>query len=131
MSITPELFQVSPSSGVPIFRQFVDQVNAMVASGKLRPGDMLPSTRDVAKALEVNMMTVSKAYSRLESEGVAERVRGLGMRICSSPVLGTVTERKQEFKDVAKKAIHRARQLGLTDEQILSVVNKILKDYSL
>jgi len=47
---------VSPSSGVPVFRQLIDQANAMVVSGKLRPGDMLPSTRDVAKALEVEII---------------------------------------------------------------------------
>jgi GntR family transcriptional regulator len=128
MSLSPAFFQVNPSSGVPIFRQIIDQVKAFVAAGKLRSGDMLPSTRDVAKFLEVNMMTVSKAYSRLESDGVAERVRGLGMRIREVPISGAVAERKQTFKEVVSPAIHHARQLGLTDEQVLAVVSKILKD---
>lgn len=128
MAVSPNVFQVSPSSGVPIFRQLIDQVNALVGSGKLQPGDMLPSTREVAKTLEVNMMTVSKAYSRLEIDGVAERVRGRGMRICEVSIRGSIGDRKVEFKEQVEPAIHRARQLGLTDEQILAVINKIMKD---
>ena len=74
------------------------------------------------------MMTVSKAYSKLESDGVAERVRGRGMRICSAPAKGTLSERKSEFQTQIEPALHRGRQLGLTDEQILSIVKKLLGD---
>ena len=67
-------FEVHPSSGVPIYRQLMDQVRAMIASGQLADGDLLPSVRLMADELQVNMMTVSKAWSRLEVEGVLERV---------------------------------------------------------
>ena len=66
-------FEVHPSSGVPIYRQLMDQVRAMIASGQLADGDLLPSVRQMADELQVNMMTVSKAWSRLEVEGVLER----------------------------------------------------------
>ena len=128
MAVPPSAFRVSPSSGVPIFRQLIDQVNAMVGAGKLQPGDMLPSTREVAKTLEVNMMTVSKAYSRLEIDGVAERIRGRGMRICEVSSRGSLSERKAEFRSQVEPAIHRARQLGLTNEQILALINKTMKE---
>src|SRR5690606_4897125 len=127
MSVEPEQFRVAPSSGVPIFRQIIDQVNAMVASGMLKTDDMLPSTRELARVLEVNMMTVSKAYSRLEADGRVERVRGTGMRIAAPPINGSLPERKAEFQEQVAPALHRARQLRLTDEQILSVVHKVLK----
>ena len=57
-------FEIHPSSGAPIYRQIMDQVKALVASRRLVPGQMLPSIRQLATDLEVNMMTVSKAYAR-------------------------------------------------------------------
>lgn len=128
MAVSPNQFTVSPSSGVPIFRQIIDQVVALIVAGKLNSGDMLPSTRDMARSLEINMMTVSKAYSKLEADGMAERVRGRGMRICGAPAKGTLHERKLEFKNQVEPALHRGHQLGLTDEQILSIVEKLLGD---
>ena len=62
--------QISPSSGVPIYRQLMDQIKRMVASEQLNPGDTLPSVRSVATHLAVNPMTISKAYSLLEVEGL-------------------------------------------------------------
>ena len=128
MSVRPSQFTVSPSSDVPIFRQIIDQVVALIVAGKLSSGDMLPSTREMAGFLEINMMTVSKAYSKLESDGVAERVRGRGMRISAAPAKGTLSKRKSDFQTQVEPALHRGRQLGLTDEQILSIVKKLLGD---
>src|SRR5947209_18587417 len=79
MQASASYFQVNTSSGVPIYRQLMDQVRALVASGRLAEGDLLPSVRQVAQDLQVNQMTVSKAYSLLERERVVERVRGHGM----------------------------------------------------
>ena len=79
MSRPEPLFVVHASSGVPIYRQLVDQVEALVAGGRLRPGDVVPSVRQVATALGINPMTVSKAWGRLESDGVLIRDRGRGM----------------------------------------------------
>ena len=85
MSNLPLQFEIHPSSGVPIYRQIMDQVRAQTASGRLKPGDLLPSVRQMAVDLAVNMMTVSKAYARLEIEGVLERDRGTGMRVRRLP----------------------------------------------
>ena len=126
MSVTARQFSVSPSSGVPIFRQIIDQVVAMVAAGVLAPGEMLPSTREMAKHLEVNMMTVSKAYSRLEADGVAERIRGRGMQVSAIPARGSLAQRKADFEQYVQPALNRGRQLGLSDEQILSIVKKLV-----
>lgn len=73
------------------------------------------------------MMTVSKAYSRLEADGLVERVRGTGMRIAAPPVNRSLADRMQEFQAHVAPALHRARQLGLSDEQILSVIHQTLK----
>jgi len=128
MSPPPTLFELHPSSGIPIYRQLIDQVRALIAGGRLVPGDMLPSVREVARAAEVNPMTVSKAYSRLEIEGVVERVRGQGMRILEPTADGSLRDRRQEFRLLVAPAVHRAIQLGLTDQQIHKLVDQLLEE---
>jgi GntR family transcriptional regulator len=123
-----DIFEIHPSSGVPIYRQLVDQVHALIAGGKLSAGDMLPSVRDVAKAAEVNPMTVSKAYSRLEADGVVERVRGQGMRVLATLSGGSLQQRRQEFRELVAPALHRAVQLGLTEAEIRTVVDNLLAE---
>ena len=128
MTPHPELFEIHPSSGVPIYRQLVDQVHALVAGGKLRPGDLLPSVRQVALVAAVNPMTVSKAYSRLETDGVVERVRGQGMRVLEASANGTLRQRRQEFRELAAPALHRAVQLGLSEAEIRTVLDNLLAE---
>ena len=70
------LIVVDPHSGVPVYRQLMDQVKLHIASGVLEPGDELPSTRVLSSELGVNPMTVSKAYSYLERDGMVERRPG-------------------------------------------------------
>src|SRR6185436_13041775 len=122
MADSPLIFEINATSGVPIYRQIVDQVHAMVAGGLLKEGDLLPSVRQVAQTAAVNPMTVSKAYSRLETEGVVRRVRGLGMQVLPPSQNGSLDERKRQFRATLEPAIHRARQLGLNNKQIRDVI---------
>ncbi|MDZ7619635.1 MAG: GntR family transcriptional regulator [Patescibacteria group bacterium] len=121
-------FTVHASSGLPIYRQIEDQVRALIVGGILAPGDMLPSVRQLATELEINMMTISKAYSRLESEGVVERVRGTGMRVRPPGGGRPLADRKREVRPLMEQALIRARQLGMDDSQILDVVQSILAE---
>jgi GntR family transcriptional regulator len=121
-------FEIHPSSGVPIYRQIMDQVRALVASRRLAPGELLPSIRQLAASLDVNMMTVSKAYARLEVEGVLERVRGTGMRVRANRSAGTAAERQQELEPMVDALVTRAMQLGLTENQVLSLIRHELKE---
>ena len=73
------IYSLNAATGTPIYRQLVDQTSQLVASGRLVAGERLPSVRAVAAELGVNPMTVSKAYSLLERDGVVVRRRGLGM----------------------------------------------------
>jgi GntR family transcriptional regulator len=128
MGSSPVVFELNPTSGVPIYRQIVDQVLAMVVGGTIREGDLLPSVRQVARDAAVNPMTVSKAYSRLEAEGVVRRVRGQGMEVLPPSQNGTLDERKEQFRSTIEPAIHRARQLGLNQKQIRDVISSLLQD---
>ena len=121
-------FEIHPSSGVPIYRQIMDQVQAMIGSGRLVSGDLLPSVRQLGADLEVNMMTVSKAYARMEADGILERVRGKGMRVRQCESGGSVKDRQRELKPLVDPMVTRAQQLGLTDEQIIAVVKSVLRE---
>ena len=123
-------FTVHTSSGVPIYRQIMDQVVAAIVSGRAKPGDTLPSTRKLAETLEVNMMTVSKAYAKLESDGVLSRVRGRGMIVAEQNGTATapVKNRQAELRPLVEQAVHRGLQLKLTDRQIKAVVDSVLRE---
>jgi GntR family transcriptional regulator len=121
-------FEINPTSGVPIYRQIIDQVHALVASGTLRAGDFLPSVRQVARDAAVNPMTVSKAYSRLEAYGVVRRARGQGMEVLAPSQSGSLDQRKEQFRATIEPALHRARQLGLNRTQIREVISSLLQD---
>jgi GntR family transcriptional regulator len=128
MQASASYFQVNPSSGVPIYRQLMDQVRALIASGRLVEGDLLPSVRQVAQDLQVNQMTVSKAYSLLERDGVVERMRGQGMRVNHKSPKGTVRERQNELRPLLEQAAAKAYQLGLTPEQVMALLDPLLRE---
>jgi GntR family transcriptional regulator len=87
----------------------------------------LPSVRQLAAELQVNMMTISKAYARLEGDGVIERVRGTGMRVRPPSARGSLDQRRGELRPLVEQAVIRARQLRLDDTEILDVVQSVLK----
>lgn len=122
-------FQVFASSGVPIYRQIMDQVRALIAGGELRPGDSPPSVRDLAAHLQVNPMTVSKAFSLLENDGVLRRARGLGMHVAKVKPLGSVVQRQNQLRSFIEQVAAQAHQLGLTREQTRQVIDRVLKEY--
>ena len=121
-------FEVHPSSGVPIYRQIIDQSRMLIATGQLAEGELLPSVRLMSSQLEINTMTVSKAYSKLEADGFIERVRGMGMRVLPLKIEGTAKSRKAELKVEAERLVTLAQQLGLSSDQILAVIQSVLKE---
>ena len=125
---TPALFSIVPGSTEPIYRQVIEQVRRMVAAGVLVPGDTLPSVREVAQALAVNPMTVSKAYNMLETEGVLARQRGLGMQVAARRGVGSRSEREKLLRPTLARAAVEARQLELDDEEILKLFKLVLKE---
>jgi GntR family transcriptional regulator len=121
-------FHVAPSSGVPIYRQLLDQVRAQIATGKLADGDFLPSVRQVARELAVNPMTVSKAYSLLERDGVVELVRGQGMRVVGRTVRERQGVDRDEVVRLVGRLVKRGRAAGLSPEEICALVNAAFEE---
>lgn len=124
---TASLFSIATGSSEPIYRQLVEQVRRLSASGQLRPGDEMPSVREIAQALALNPMTVSKAYSLLEMEGVLARRRGLGMVVAESASTQPA-DRAGLLRPTLERAAHEARQLELDPETVLSLFATILKE---
>jgi len=122
------LFRVSPASGVPIYRQLMDQVHSLVAGGRLKPGEFLPSVRQVAEDLQVNPMTVSKAYSLLERDGVLEMVRGQGMRLAERQSRGGVRARQEDLMPLLQQIAAKAFHLSLTREQVIEQLRKVMDE---
>jgi GntR family transcriptional regulator len=122
------LFQAFPGSGVPIYRQLAEQVRRHAATGRLQAGDFVPSVRQVAQELQVNPMTVSKAYSILEREGVLENVRGQGMRLRSPSGNGSVCDRRQALKPLLEQVAATAYQLSLSPRDVMRLLEPLLED---
>ena len=119
---------VSPTSGVPIYRQLIDQIRAQVVGGRVESGEFLPSVRQLAEELEVNPMTVSKAYSLLEKEGVVELVRGQGMRVNSPGAASNGKNRRAAMAPLLEQVAITAKQLSLTPQQVLTQLRPLLEE---
>jgi GntR family transcriptional regulator len=122
------LFSIATGSPEPIYRQLVEQVRRLSAGGQLRPGDEMPSVREIAQALALNPMTVSKAYSLLEMEGVLARRRGLGMVVAARSAPAEKADIVDLLRPTLERAALEARQLELDPDTVLSLFATILKE---
>jgi GntR family transcriptional regulator len=121
--IEAALFTLNPHSGVPIYRQLIDQVRRMVAGGQLPAGSELPSIRDLAVKHAVNPMTVSKAYTLLESEGLLVRHRGKPMTVAArSRVESLPVKRLQHLDTQMDQLVLAARQLGFSEPEVIQAL---------
>lgn len=125
----PRIFVLQPSSGVPIYRQLIDQVRRMVASGQLTPGTALPSVREVAAEYTVNPTTISKAYSQLESEGLLQRNRGKPMTIAGARRnQNSVAQRLKQVEAQVDSLVLAARQLDLQTSDLTELIERKMGD---
>ena len=123
------LFSISTSSGVPIYRQVIDQVKTAIATNRLQAGDYLPSVRQVSKDIEINPMTVSKAYSQLEKEGVLEFDRGKGMRVGGQEKAQDDLKARQEaMQSILREVRTKAKQLSLSKEETQHLLEDLWKE---
>lgn len=122
------LIIVDAHSGVPVYRQLMDQVRFHVASGLLKPGDELPSTRTLSAELGVNPMTISKAYSYLERDGVIERRPGRSLVVKAYEDHRIEDEKTKQLRESLKPILTMIRQLGIGDEQALRIVREMLDE---
>ena len=120
------LFYVDPHSGVPIFRQLMDQVKLSIASGVLAVGAELPSIRSISVPLGVNPMTISKAYNLLEREGVLERRPGRPLVVAAVGEDDLAARKEEQLRDLLRPAVHLVRQQDLSSAQAAQLFTTML-----
>jgi GntR family transcriptional regulator len=124
-------FQINPSSGVPVYRQIMDQVRYYIAAGQLKPGDPLLSIRDLAGALHINPNTIVKAYSELQHKGIIRIQHGKGAFIAEATASKSPAELEQEFRRIVGAVAAAAVQMGLSAERAAGLlrdeINNLVK----
>ncbi|MBX3178461.1 MAG: GntR family transcriptional regulator [Candidatus Hydrogenedentes bacterium] len=116
-------FQISLKDGVPIYRQIVNQVKYMVASGQLTPGAELPPIRTLAEQLLVTPNTIVKAYGQLETEGVVYKRRGAGTYIAENGSPLKMAEQRRILAERADTLLSEARQMGYNLNEVLRIIH--------
>ncbi|HXY79650.1 MAG TPA: GntR family transcriptional regulator [Candidatus Bathyarchaeia archaeon] len=115
----PLQFRLDLQSGVPVYRQIIDQVIGGVAAGVLAGGDQLPTVRQLAVDLSVNPNTVIRAYRELEIRGVLETQQGTGTFVSHQKVQPDDAERQRRLSQLVSEFVARAGSGGFTVEELL------------
>jgi GntR family transcriptional regulator len=105
-------FRLDLHSGVPVYRQLIDQVQAATATGLLRPGDQLPTIRGVAVELAINPNTVSRAYREMELRGILDTQQGTGTFVAEKPAERSGPERRRQLAQLVTEFVARAGSAG-------------------
>ncbi|MEM9293197.1 MAG: GntR family transcriptional regulator [Acidobacteriota bacterium] len=122
------LLVVDVHSGVPVYRQIMDQIKVHIASGLLSTGAELPSTRNLSSDLGVNPMTVSKAYSLLERDGVLERRPGRPLVVREQPEAQVEARRLEPLREALHPCATLAHQLGVPAEEAVTLYREELQN---
>lgn len=117
-------FNLDPKSGVPFYRQIIDQIRYGVASGKLEVGEQLPTVRALAVQLKVNLNTVSKAYRDLEIQSVLETQQGTGTFIGPVSVQISKQERQNKLANICSEFLSIAYSYGFSNEEMINELKR-------
>ncbi|HET6206666.1 MAG TPA: GntR family transcriptional regulator [Terracidiphilus sp.] len=118
-------FRLDGHSGVPVYRQLIDQVQGAMAAGMLRPGDQLPTVRLVAVELAINPNTVMRAYREMEIRGILDTQQGTGTFIAENQAKPSQEERERKLAQLAGEFISRAGAAGLTVTELIDAVKQL------
>jgi len=121
-------FRLDLASGVPVYRQIIDQVLGGMAAGTLAPGTQLPTVRQVAVDLAINPNTVVRAYRELEIRGVLETQQGTGTFISNQKVQRNEVERRRQLNQIVSEFVSRAGASGFTVEDLMEQLHELATD---
>ncbi len=111
--------QLDKTGGMPLYRQIIDLVKSGIATGRLKPGDQLPTVRQLAVELSINLNTVSRAYMELELTGLVETQMGSGTFVSTKKIEQNKVERQRILDELCRQLLSRATSHGLTLDDIL------------
>ena len=128
MSSTAYHFGLDGRSGVPVYRQLIDQVLVAIASGNLKSGDQLPTVRQVAVDLSINPNTVVRAYRELEIRGILTTQQGTGTFITPTQVQPDDVERQRRLSQLVGDVVARAGADGFKVEELIGRLQEMLAE---
>lgn len=120
------MLRIDSRSAVPVYEQLRRGIIMGIVSGRLEPGEKLPSIRELAASLKINPNTVARAYRQLEEEGVVRARRGLGVYVSELPE-GLEGKRRDSLQRLASDYVSRAAGIGADSETILNAVSMELR----
>jgi GntR family transcriptional regulator len=118
-------FRLDAHSGVPVYRQLIDQVQAAIATRTLRTADQLPTVRRVAVDLAINPNTVSRAYREMELRGILDTQQGTGTFIADNPISTTPAERRRQLAQLTTEFVARAGSAGFTLRDLQQALHQL------
>lgn len=121
-------FRIDGKSGVPYYRQIIEQVKYAIARGKLDAGDKLPTVRQLAVDLSINPNTVVRAYRELEIEGVIETQQGSGTFVGHKKPQIDRLERARMLEQICTDLLARAASYGFSLEEVLVALRSLKED---
>ena len=121
---------ITPGDGAPIYRQIIDQVKNLVAAGRLKPGDEMPTIRALAQQLIINPNTVARAYRDLEAQGILLSRQGSGTVVADGGSPLARGERMRQLSAQVDKLLTEAQHLGFDEETVIELVKKQYKKRS-
>ncbi|MBE5962098.1 MAG: GntR family transcriptional regulator [Lachnospiraceae bacterium] len=118
--------KILQSSGVPIYQQIADQLQADILSGKMKQGEYLPSIRGLAKDLKISVITTMKAYEQLESTGLVTAVQGKGFYVNAQDSEMMKEQHLRKVETALLEAIQAADIAGMPDSELVATLNTLL-----
>ncbi len=115
-------FTIDPSNGLAIYEQIARQVKFAVASETLKPGELVPSVRELARELAINPNTVARAYRELQTEGVIDALRGTGLAVTSGARRRCLDERVKLVRERVRQVLTEAKHSQLNSEEVRAIV---------
>ena len=121
MTTAQRVFRLDSSTGVPFYRQIIDQVLLAVGDGRLKPGEQLPTVRQLAVDLSVNLNTLAKAYREMEIRGIVQTQQGTGTFVAARSGAKS-REKRKALQDLVDRLLANAEALGVPMEDVVEAL---------
>ena len=123
-------FSLDPDNGAPIYRQIIQQIEYAILSGRIKPGDRLPTIRSLAVDLKTNPNTIAKAYGEMEIRGILETQVGSGTYISDKKPVMEDDSLNRKIREVLGRFVHEMRDLGVENRELIKLIEAYNKEAS-
>ena len=123
-------FSLDPANGTPIYRQIIQQIEYAILSGRMRPGDRLPTIRSLAVELKTNPNTIARAYNELEIRGILATQVGSGTFISDKKPVMEDDSLNRKIREVIGRFVQEMRDLGVEKRELVKLIESFIKEVS-